>query len=199
MSKLYLWIGIVFLLVGSSGAAVAYAFEDGSATDFVTFLIARGLIPADRSQQALTIAGKFDEVTVAEKQSASSTKPIGVQVSQLIQFSHLTFKEGADIQGPLLIVTNPDDVVRELTARRRCQVSYKIFDINNTLLFDSATVGEWCTGKETVTYLLPPHGARMFEVTHKDSLYHLKPGKYRFELDYPEYGKGDLTVTVESK
>lgn len=133
------------------------------------------------------------------QQQATSTAPVSVNVSQLIAFSHLTFTEGEDVQGPLLIVTNQTDATLTLGARRQCQVTYKIFDERNTLLFDSASSTPMCASGEHVTYLLPAHETRMFEVRHHDSAYHLVPGTYRFELDYPEYGMGNLTVTIVKK
>lgn len=131
--------------------------------------------------------------------SASAPELVTVNVSQLIAFSHLTFKEGDEVQGLLLTVTNESDTTQTFEARRKCQVTYKIFDQSNALVFDSASSTPVCTSGERVTYLMPPHVTRMFEIRHKDSAYHLKPGVYRFELDYPEYGRGDLTVTILKK
>lgn len=132
-------------------------------------------------------------------QEVASSSPVAVTVSQLIKFSQLTFQEGGEVEGLLLIVTNQTDATLTLGARRQCQVTYKIFDENDTLLFDSASSTPACASGERVTYLLPAHESRMFEVRHPDSAYHLAAGTYRFELDYPEYGRGERTVTVVKK
>ncbi len=199
MNKWYLYIGVALLLVGACGATVTYAFEGGSATSFVSFLISKGFIPANKAEQALTFAEKLDKVATLEPHASSTPKLITVNVSQLLEFSHRTFTEGDEVQGLLLIVTNESDITQTLEARRQCQVTYKIFDENDTLLFDSASSTPTCASGERVTYLLPARGSRMFEIRHPDSVYHLKPGAYRFELDYPEYGTGELTVTIVEK
>lgn len=198
MNKAYLYIGIAFLVVGISGATATYASEGNGIKSFVEFLIAKNIIPESRAPQARNFAEKFDRVA-KPGQSASSTKPIEVKVSQLLEFSQRTFKEGEEVQGLLFLVTNPDDTARQFEARRRCQVSYRIYDSSEALLFDSASSTPACQGTERVTYLMQPHQTRMFEVRHSDSAYHLEPGTYRFELNYPEYGKGDLEVTITAK
>lgn len=199
MSKVYLWIGAALLLVGVCGATVTYAFEGSGAKGLIEFLIAKNIIPADKAEQARMFAEKLDNVTTLEQHASSTPKFATVKVSQLIAFSHRTFNEGDEVQGLLLTVTNESDTTQTFEARRKCQVTYKIFDQSNALVFDSASSTPVCTSGERVTYLMPPHVTRMFEIRHKDSAYHLKPGVYRFELDYPEYGRGDLTVTILKK
>jgi hypothetical protein len=47
-----------------------------------------------------------------------------------------------------------------------------------------------------VTYALGAGQVRMFPMRHRSTDYTLPAGTYRFELEYPGYGKGDVTITV---
>jgi len=198
--KKYLFGGVAILLLGVSMWALPVyggTFELRAVESFVDVLIERGIIPASFADRARSVvkllgAGGTEENAPITPQNADKVK---VSVSQFIEKSHLTFSKGEDVRGIVLLVKNSTTTDITLEAKRRCQVIYRIYQ-GDTLAYDSSTA-ENCKGNERVTYVLPGSQTRMFPVTHHMSTRQLESGAYRFVVEYPGYGSGERTVTIE--
>lgn len=200
MKKILTVLVIVLLLAGVSGVVYAQTHTLYTTTGFVEMLIARGIVPQALAEKARSFASAISRVedvqNSAEAPGAQNADNVEVSVSQLIEFSSLTFDAGSDVRGLLLVVKNPTTEVLTLEAKRGCQVQYKIYNRDDQELYDSSTT-EACQTEEKVTWKLQPGQVRMFPVSHSALAYPLEPGTYRFELEYPGYGKGDRTVTIQ--
>lgn len=185
-------VGAVLAVTVLVGVLAAHQAEAISFRGFVDLLIEKGIIKGDKVEVAKKAA---DAVEQAEKYPNSTV--VNVEVSQFIQFANREYEEGMDIEGLIMTVTNPTDRPIMLTARRRCAVSYKIHD-EGEVVYDSAKT-EACTTGETVMYRLEALQPRIFRVVHPDSEFHLEPGKYKFEIEYPGYGKGWREITILSE
>lgn len=162
---------------------------------FIDLLVKKGIISPENQAKANQLVA-----LLARKEggipTAINADKVSVAVSQLIEYGTGEYREGADVQGLLLVVTNNTDGKVDLEAVRKCQVTYRIYSDKNKLLYDYSEVNPNCKGPEKVTYALEAHKSRMFEVRHKISEYPLSPGTYRFELQYPGYGKGTRIINV---
>lgn len=180
------------------GATVyAQTFELYTASGFVELLIQKGIISPERQEKAREFVNLITrkENAAAVMIAAKNADKVSVTVSQYIQYGAGEYRQGEDIKGLLLVVTNDTDENLELEAVRRCQVKYRIYSVDEKLLYDSGNK-ESCQTPEKVIYFLEPHQSRMFDVVHAVSELWLSPGTYRFELEYPGYGKGSRTISV---
>lgn len=164
---------------------------------FTNHLIDMGIIPQTLAEKARELAYLVSKKPViSETPTVLNADKVSVSVSQVITHANLEFAEGDDIKGILLVVRNTSDARVDLEAKRRCQVVYRIYDAEEHLVYESTT-REVCKNAERVTYSLDSQQARMFQIVHHQTEYALKKGVYRFEVEYPGYGKGDRTVTVQ--
>lgn len=194
----------LLLALGLGGGAVSAATLEGGVLSlhtlgsFVEFLASRSIIPRDLVYVARDIVRMIEGIEHVSTPSAAAGKnedAVTLKTSQLIEHANRTYAPHTDVQGLLLIVTNASTSNVVLEARRSCQVSYRIYDAAGTLRYDSAN-RPVCQSGETVTYILRAGATRMFPVTHRAQDYDLAPGTYRFVLDYPGYGSGELGVEV---
>jgi hypothetical protein len=162
---------------------------------FVEMLINKGLVPAPLADKARELARMITAADTATPEHATTTPMIEVRASQLIQHANLEFSPFEDVTGLVLLVKNTGPEAQTMVSNRFCEVVYRIYH-GDTLLYDSSTQKKCASGEE-VTYQLLAGQTRMFELTHAESVYQLQKGIYRFELDYPRYGKDDLVVTIE--
>jgi hypothetical protein len=187
-------VAALLLIAGS----VAWASPTEQYGNLVDMLIERGIIPAASAEKARELVAALGLIEEQQElpTEVQNADLVTVFATQDIEYGTRTYSYGDDIKGLMLVVKNETEEAVMLDARRQCQVSYKIFNEENTLLYDSADE-EICTAGERVTYLLPNGKARMLPVTHKDDTYRLEQGTYTFLLEYPGYGSGERTVTVE--
>lgn len=199
----YLLLAIAILFFGgvvvwaAPLSSVPYALY--TPNGFVDMLVTRGIIPESLAPKARAIASMLTRTpaTPETSQAPMNADKVKVRVSQLIERGTRTFNRFEDIKGLLLLVQNTTNERITLEARRKCQVVYRVYDTEGSLVYDSAT-GERCRAStEHVTYSLEAGQTRMFQISHAQSTHELPPGMYRFEIDYPGYGQGDLTVTIE--
>jgi len=199
----YLGLAVATLLLGgvvvwaAPLSSVPYALYTPSG--FVDMLVARGLIPEGIAPRARSLAALFTRSVPAAhpSQAPMNADKVKVSVSQLIEHGMLTYNRFEDIRGLLLLVQNTTNDHVTLEARRKCQVVYRVYDVEGALVYDSATSERCRTSTEQVTYDLEAGQTRMFQISHAQSTHELPPGTYRFEIEYPGYGQGDLTVTVQ--
>ncbi len=215
MKKAFFSLLAVVLVAGAvivwAGPVHAQTFVLETTHGFVQLLIDKGIIPEALAGKARELASMIEALeghattspATTNSATASSTPQgplnadkVDVSVSQLIENGSLTYNHLEDVKGLLLLVKNTTDQDITLEAKRHCQVVYRIYDANDKLVYDSSTSNQ-CQTNERVTYLLPAGETRMFGVDHPESVHALQPGVYRFELEYPGYGKGDLSVTIQ--
>lgn len=188
--------GAATLLLIVALPAYGETFQLYTVRGFVEHLIERGIIPEPMAPKARELAAAVRTVDHVRSASAPPYREyIDVGVSQLIEHASRTYEAGAVIDGLLVLATNEHTEDVYPTARRNCQITYRIYD-GEELLYDSAT-GAACATDERVTYRLAPGQTRMFEVRHTPTARALSVGTYTFVLEYPGYGSGTLTVTVE--
>lgn len=189
---------LALLVLGSAGGAYA-ASADGAprAAAFIETLIQKGVIPSSQVGRARSFVLFLLGVNRAPDDGEGvNVDKIVLEASQYIAHANLTFKEGEPIEGIILRIRNTTESTIELEGRRGCHVSYKIFTADRSqMLYDSATADACKTG-ERAHYFLPPLGHRTFPIIHSAETYRLAPGDYIFELNYPEYGSAERTVTV---
>ncbi|KKS28198.1 MAG: hypothetical protein UV60_C0019G0008 [Parcubacteria group bacterium GW2011_GWA2_43_11] len=163
---------------------------------FIDLLISRGIIATQQVERAREMGAIIMKTEKSETLSKPSTEDITVSVSQFIEHGDLTYTRFEDIEGLLLTVKNISEKSQTLTAKRKCQVVYYIYNDTDKLVYNSAdeTV---CQTNEKVSYVLEAGKTRIFPITHKQNKFALQQGTYRFEIEYPEYGKGEVTVTVQ--
>jgi hypothetical protein len=185
------------VVVHASGIGKTYTLY--TVPGFVDALIARGIIPeaaAGKARTLMRMVLQSEEQANPQPTGALNADKVRVTVSQLIEQSDLTFDARMDIKGPILLVKNTTKEKITLEAKRHCQVVYRIYDTKDVLLYDSAT-SKKCTTDEKVTYPLDAEQTRMFGIMHRTSDYALTSGSYRFHIEYPGYGEGDLTVRIK--
>ncbi len=196
MRKLYLLVGA---LVFVSGCTVAWAAQSSTThssstvSGFVDLLIERGIVPEYAVERARELTGAIERIEEAKKTSGNNVR---VKVSQLIEYADLTYAPSEDIKGLLLLVTNETNTTMMMEAKRRCQIIYRIYAADSALVYSSADE-QRCQTDERVQYTLAAGATRMFEIEHLQSNYSLRPGTYRFVLEYPEYGYGEKLITVQ--
>jgi len=149
-------------------------------------LIDSGIIPANMAARA--------RLAVANNTTPETTD-VTVSVHELIQYSPLEFQERRDVRGIVLLAENSDTAPATLTRTRQCNIVYRIYDDTGTMLYDHSQSNRCLYGPD-VAYVLEPNQQAMFEVIHKKEDYPLTPGTYRFEVEYPGYGKGEREVTI---
>jgi hypothetical protein len=164
-------------------------------TGLIDLLISKGIIGEAKAEYAHELARLIEQTEDTETTSSSSDN-VEVSVSQYIEYGDLTYTTYEDIKGLLLTVKNTGDTAQTLEAKRNCQVVYRIYDDSEVLVYDSANEKK-CQTKEQVTYMLEAGKTRVFPITHEREKYALRKGTYRFELEYPEYGKGERTIMVK--
>lgn len=194
--KTFLYVLAALILLGGVGGAYVASADGGSRmTAFVEMLIEKGIIPSSEAVRARSLVA-FLTGNSQKIPSTLNAEHVAVEVSQYIAYANRTYKEGEPVEGLLLRVRNTSTSTIDLEGRRKCHVSYKIWTNDRTLmLYDSATTSA-CQSGERVRFYLDALGHRTFPITHTSDTYHLKPGSYIFELEYPEYGKGERTVTI---
>lgn len=200
---LYLILAVAALLLGgvvvwaAPLSSTSYALYTPSG--FVDLLVTRGLIPEGLAPKARSLAALLTRNAPAAhpSQAPMNADKVKVSVSQLIEHGTLTYNRFEDIKGLLLLVQNTTNERITLEARRKCQVVYRVYDAEGALVYDGATSERCRTSTEQVTYDLEAGQTRMFQIVHAQSTHELPPGTYRFEIEYPGYGQGDLTVTVQ--
>lgn len=163
---------------------------------FIDLLISKGIISEAKAVQARELAKLVEQADDAKTDPVSSSEDVEVSVSQYIEYGDLTYTAYENIKGLLLTVKNTSDTAKTLRAKRSCQVVYRIYDEKDVLLYDAADE-KACQTTEQVTYVLEAGKTRIFPITHDTDKYSLKAGTYRFEIEYPEYGKGERMVTVK--
>jgi hypothetical protein len=163
---------------------------------FIDLLISKGIISEAKATQARELAKFAEKIDEAKTDIAPSTDDVEVTVSQYIEYGDLTYSTFEDIKGLLLTVKNTSDTAKTLEAKRSCQVVYRIYDDKDVLLYD-ATDEKACQTTEQVTYVLEAGKTRIFPIIHNMDKYSLRTGLYRFEIEYPEYGKGERMITVK--
>lgn len=176
----------------------AFAQEDLRA--FVALLVEKGIIgPAqqERAYSFVEFLGNAGRVTEEAPEGPLNADKVKVEVSQLIQHGNRTYSEGDEIRGLILTVVNTSNEIIQLEGRRRCVLSYKIYD-GDELVYDSGAHAP-CTGGEKITYQMEPSESRILEMVHTKEAHELKPGTYRAVLEYPGYGSGEREFTVEAK
>jgi hypothetical protein len=187
------------IVVGALHAAPVYGgtSQPHAIHGFVEMLIEKNIVPSHLASKARAFAAMITraDTTVSEPTHARNANSVDVRISQLIQHADLTYSPGENIDGLLVLVTNTTGEEVVLEAVRKCQVVYRIYR-GHELLYDSAAK-DICQTDERVTYRLGAHDTRMFEVTHPATAKPLSPGVYRVELEYPGYGAGERTITIE--
>jgi len=170
---------------------------------FVEKLIDKGIIPSGMAEKARTFAHMISRSEDAGQgvdtpEGALNAQYAEVRVSQYIENGSRTYQAGQDITGLVLLLKNTSTAEEpiEFEAKRGCQVVYRIYDEDDTLLYDSST-SDKCQTTDRVTFFMRAGATRMFNVTHHTIDYRLDPGTYRFEVEYPEYGMGERTIEVE--
>ncbi len=200
MRKLLALTLFIGLLAVGSVAYAAQTYHLYTLDGFVEHLIERGVIPQSLAPKARELAAFIGKAEDVQQDAVASQTPnadkVEVTVSQLIEQGTRTYAQGADVKGLLLLVKSKATSTVELAAKRKCQVVYRIYDENDSLVYDSAT-SEQCKTTDRVTWVLGQGQTRMFQVSHPATVHPLAAGVYRFELEYPGYGKGELEVTVE--
>lgn len=166
-----------------------------SISSFIDLLIAKGIITEENATRGRELAERIQKAEKEDEDSAKDSDMLEVSVSQYIEQGALTFNKFEAVQGLLLMVTNKSEEPMTLEAKRKCQVVYRIYNESDTLLYNSAEE-KACKTTEKVTYVLGAGDTRIFPIRHVLNRYALQPGEYRFELEYPGYGKGDRTVTI---
>jgi hypothetical protein len=186
MKKVLLVAVVALLLVGTTGVVYAKTYHLFTMHGFVEELISRGVIPsilADKARELARAAQTVEDIQ-EEKDTAPNAEHVSVSASQLIEYGTRTYAEGDDIQGLLLLVKSNHDEMVALTAKRKCQVVYAIFNADDEKVYDSSAEPH-CVDAETVTWYLKPGDTRMFRVEHAH------------EITYPGYGSDTRTVTVQ--
>ncbi len=187
-------VGIMFVF----GTAYVYAASSHSRlytlSGFVDLLISKGITKDDSVEKAHELT-KMIEASENQNKGINADK-VEVSVSQLIKYGSLTYEANTDIEGLLFLIKNKTNEDITLEAKRGCQVIYKIYDINDNLVYDSSAE-EKCQTNEHVTYKLKANKTRIFEIKHPESAYKLKRGTYKIEMEYPEYGKGEKTIVIQ--
>lgn len=195
---------VLVLLVGLalvSGVAYARTYELYTLSGFVESLIERGFIPNSMAGKARDLVQTIEKVedsgtvNVPEEEQYPNSDKVTLKATQLIEHANLEYQAGTPVEGLLLVVENPTEESLVLSAVRKCQVVYRIYNAADEMLYDSST-SEVCQTDERVLWELLPGQSRMFNIAHQPSTYELAPGTYRFEIDYPGYGKGERMVTV---
>jgi hypothetical protein len=197
--KHYAPIGVAVILLTGIVTTSVYGAEHAlyTTSGFIDLLISKGIIPEEKvtkARELLTFvvrSEKKEEIQI-EKMNADKVE---VTVSQYIENGELTYNAFEDIEGLLLMVKNTTSEGLVLEAVRNCQVTYRIYDVTDTLLFDSGE-NEKCKVAEKVTYMLAAGKSRIFEVKHTQNEYSLSAGTYTFEIEYAGYGKGEKEITV---
>jgi len=195
MNKIYISAVVLVLVAGTTVWAAQVqgaSYQLFSMRGLVEFFIDHDIIPPHKARTARDLVDITEQV---ELQRSAGAEVVTVRVSQLIEHADLAYNTLEDVRGLLLLVKNTSDEAIILEGKRRCQSIYRIYR-GDTLLYDSSTRPA-CTTNEHVTYLLEAGATRMFEVRHTHDQYALKPGTYRFELEYPGYGGGDRTITIQ--
>jgi hypothetical protein len=170
-------------------------FQLYTISGFVDTLIERGIIPENMATKARELAAVVRVVDDVRMPDVPDQEHLDVSVSQLIQYASRTYEEGEDVRGLVLLATNTHTEDVYPSARRGCQVVYRIYK-DDVLEYDSATRNA-CATDEEVTYRLAPGQTRMFEVSHPALAHPLSSGTYRIVLEYPGYGSGEREITVE--
>ncbi len=191
----------VGVLIATSGVVYAQTFRLYTLSGFAEELMSRGIIPSPLHEKARSLVRMIERIEDAKDAIPTQTPALNadktaVTVSQLIEHANGNYEEGKDIEGLLLLVENTSTSTIELEAVRGCQVVYRILAADGAVVYDSGTK-EKCTTDERVTYFLNGNQTRMFEVRHRATDYPLPKGAYTFVLEYPGYGGGSRTVTVE--
>ncbi len=196
MKRLMLAAVLLCLLVGVSGLVYARTYSLYTTTGFVELLIERGIVPEPLAGTARALASAIERIEHMRSgtREVAAPDPVTVEVSQFIEHGDLTYDEGEDIEGLLLTVKNGGSDSLALDAVRGCQVVYRIYR-EQEQLYDSRET-ERCKTDELVVWELSPGELRMFPVRHSVADLALLPGVYRFELEYPGYGKGSREITV---
>ncbi len=196
--NIFLSLLVALLLLGGVGGAYIASAEGSTRTAaFIEMLIKKGIIPQNRAERARALAD-FLLGTKKEDARAMNAEHVAVDVSQYIAHANRVYKEGDPIEGLLLRVRNTSTSTIDLEGRRKCHMSYKILTEDRArVLYDSAASSTICQSGERVHYYIEPGGHRTFPLTHAPDAYRLPRGTYIFELEYPEYGKGERTITVE--
>ncbi|HCC04946.1 TPA: hypothetical protein DEP58_01405 [Patescibacteria group bacterium] len=163
---------------------------------FIDLLISRGIIATQQVERAREMGAVIMKTEKSETSSNPSPEDITVSVSQFIEHGNLTYNMFENIEGLLLTVKNNGSKAHTLDAKRQCQVVYRIYDEEDSLVYDYADESK-CQTSEKVSYILEAGATRIFPITHDVGKYALKSGKYRFEVEYPGYGKGERVVTVK--
>ena len=184
-------IGILFVSSHTYGATHQLYTSYG----FINLLISKGIILESKTEKARELLNLIEK-----KESVAGTVTskdgIEVSVSQYIEHGDLTYTRFENIEGLLLAVKNTSDKAQMLTAKRGCQVVYRIYDSTDALVYSSSDE-KVCQTSEKVTYVLTAGKTRIFPITHAQNKFALQQGTYRIEIEYPGYGKGVVTVTVK--
>jgi hypothetical protein len=183
-----LFVISMFLVTPSVHASATNLYTLSS---FVDVLIDKGIITSQNVIRAGEILHMLENIELATEEN----KHITIEVSHYIEYGTREYQMFEDIKGIVLLVKNTSEKDVYVTANRSCPVLYTIYQ-NEELLYAKANE-EKCKNSETVTYALPAGDTRMYEVTHAQSAYQLQKGEYRFEIEYPQYGKGSTEITVE--
>jgi len=170
---------------------------------FIEMLLEKGIVSETNAEKARYLASFIEKVDAPQKEVVQGEEAlrddfedIEVRVSQFIENGTRTYNTYEDVQGLILTVKNTTSEEILLHAIRKCQVVYRIFNEKAELLYDSSK-GDACQTGEKVVYTLLAGKTRIFPITHKMDAYQLEKGVYRFEIEYPEYGKGNVSVTIQ--
>ncbi len=191
-------LGAVVIFWGSSVSAFQVHQENAThslytVSGLVEALITQGIISPDRVLQARTYAAVVERVHAVRSHDAHPT--LSITASQLIEHSQLTFGRYEDIKGLVLLAKNDGEATVILTHPEHCPVTYRIYDSEDLMLYDSALRAA-CGEGATVRYTLAPGQVRMFEIEHRHRDQPLRSGSYRFLLYYGSYGSATRTVTI---
>jgi hypothetical protein len=185
------------VLVHASPLGQTYTLH--SIQSFTELLIERGIVPgnvAPKAREYARMLSLSDSGDVDTRKGALNANKVEVSVSQLIDNANLVFERGDDIKGPLLMVKNISAETVTLEAKRNCQIIYRLYTETDTLVYDSAS-SKVCKEATQITYALDAGKTRMFPVRHPKTEYALTRGTYRLEIEYPGYGKGERSITVQ--
>ncbi len=185
MKSIFTLIQVLFLFGLLSVPQQSEAFTLYTNDGFIDKLISLGIIAPEKADEAR------EAIRNAERDNG-----IEVAVSQYIEHGDLTYGRFEDITGLVLTVKNTSERTEQVRTLRKCDVTYAIYNDEDILLYDSSKKMA-CKQRELVQYALTPGETRMYEVTHKQSLYQLPKGEYRFVLELKGYGKGERVITVK--
>lgn len=201
MKKIFLFVGVVCLFFVNSpvlaSGVVSNTHQLYTLTSIIEMLIQKGFISEDNKIKAYDFGSVYLEQKSKKttKNDVKNADKIDISVSQYIEYGARTYNRFEDIKGLLLKVENTSDESIVLEAKRQCHVIYRIYSEQDELVYDSSA-GDKCKVDETVFYSLDAGKSRLFEVTHRRSTKTLSKGKYRFEIEYPGYGKGERIITI---